>query len=93
MQEANQGLYHKKKITPIKKVCNRFLKNKHVYYSKFFGTNSCTIQASYYLVLRFKPLLLTSSFNLVWHGIGKQEKCSSLEAPRGNFYKTSRVSN
>ena len=27
-------------------------------------------------------------FNPVLHGIGKQEKCSFLEKPRGNFYKT-----
>ena len=26
-------------------------------------------------------------FNPVWHGIGKQEKCLSLEEPRGNFFK------
>ena len=25
-------------------------------------------------------------FNPVWHGIGKQEKCLSLEQPRSNFY-------
>ena len=24
----------------------------------------------------------------VWHGIGEEEKCLSLEQPRGNFYKT-----
>ena len=28
------------------------------------------------------------SINPVWHGIGKQEKCSSLEQPSGNFYQT-----
>ena len=28
------------------------------------------------------------SINPVWHGIGKQEKNSSLEHPRGNLYKT-----
>ena len=27
-------------------------------------------------------------FNPVWHGIENQEKCSSLEQPKGNFYKT-----
>ena len=26
--------------------------------------------------------------NLVWHGITEQEKCSTLELPRGNFCKT-----
>ena len=26
--------------------------------------------------------------NPVWYGIGKQEKCSSLDQPRGNFYRT-----
>ena len=26
--------------------------------------------------------------NPVWHGITKQEKCSTLELPRGNFCKT-----
>ena len=26
--------------------------------------------------------------NPVWHEFGKQEKCSCLEQPRGNFYKT-----
>ena len=25
--------------------------------------------------------------NPVWHGVGKQEKCSSLEQPKNNFYK------
>ena len=27
-------------------------------------------------------------FNPVWHDVWKQEKCSSLEPPRDNFYKT-----
>ena len=31
---------------------------------------------------------ILGGFNPVWHGIRKQEKCSSLEQPRGNFYKT-----
>ena len=26
--------------------------------------------------------------NPVWHDVGKQEKCSSLEPPRDNFYKS-----
>ena len=26
--------------------------------------------------------------NPLWHGIGKQEKCSSLEQQRGNFHET-----
>jgi hypothetical protein len=30
-------------------------------------------------------LLFTLNFNPVWHGIGKQEECSSLGQPRGNF--------
>ena len=28
------------------------------------------------------------TLNPVWHDVGKQEKCSSLEPPRDNFYKT-----
>ena len=31
---------------------------------------------------------LWSWLNLAWHDIVKQEKCSSLEPPRVNFYKT-----
>jgi hypothetical protein len=33
-------------------------------------------------------LNVTKALNPVWHGIGKQEKCSYLEQQRGNFYKT-----
>ena len=33
----------------------------------------------------FKFSILQSRFNPVWHGIGKQEKCSCLEQPRGNL--------
>ena len=29
--------------------------------------------------------------NPVWHDVGKQEKCLSLDPPRGNFYKTQRA--
>ena len=30
-------------------------------------------------------------FNPVWHDVRKQEKCSSLESLRDNFYKTQKV--
>ena len=32
--------------------------------------------------------LQLTRFNPVWHNVWKQEKCSSLEPPRDNFYKT-----
>ena len=38
-------------------------------------------------VQEFATIVL-HTFNPVWHEVWKQEKCSSLEFPRGNFYKT-----
>ena len=31
---------------------------------------------------------INRNVNPVWHDMWKQEKCSPLEPPRGNFYKT-----
>ena len=31
---------------------------------------------------------ITNDFKPVWPDVGKQEKCSSLEPPRDNIYKT-----
>ena len=38
-----------------------------------------------FVVLSYKRASFHPFLN--WHGIGKQEKCSSLGQPRGNFYK------
>ena len=41
-----------------------------------------TVSSCFQITSRFQ------SFSPIWHDVWKQEKCLSLEPPRGNFYKT-----
>ena len=45
----------------------------------------CPVSCLCYILDQSMP---GSDINPVWHGITKQEKCSTLELPRGNFCKT-----
>ena len=82
-------LWHESKLPCEKHIHFEYLDSYlPQYQSKFWEPTWLTFTYECWIETSFCWRKRATAFNPVWHDVGKQEKCSSLEPPRGNFYKT-----
>ena len=66
------------------------VKNNFLNYLRFFFLKRNWCKKNWAILENFNSLMMKFTVNPNWHELWKQEKCWSLEPPRGIFYKTQR---